>query len=703
MPASRLTVRDRICLLLDLDHRDVPACLHEGVAAAARIAANVPLDFEDVESVLREPEDVTDYRIDPNALSRSQWRRVLEFEQGGARPPRGRPFYSLAEVTQATGIPIATVESVFELPAFTWRDKPAERDRNHRAVTARYVLQGSVDPAQLGELGFTPVHSAEGTTLHLVEPQEFEGDTDPDGLKAELPGAVHPVLIDGEGFYRYLAPGIIDVWFADVEPWQARELLARRDLRIERANERFGHYVVALADRPDDGDITRAVLRDTDALNQLDEVRFAEPYQFDPEPLPDPGVPVTVDEFEAGDRDWNLESINLPAAHDITTGSADVTVFVIDSGAWMSHPDLRTRFRPDWEELDLHYALDAPPEYASPNERAIAHGTKVTGVVAGLAAIAPGCPVLPIKVSGSPGGEGQPGYGLRAEAILAAVSYLTPGRRAVMNLSWRTNGEIISIREALRSAADADIVICASAGNYAASEQQRPDALHYPSGHAWLEPVNSAIVSVGALAPGGRKASYSYYGPKSVTVMAPGGEYGEGGSAVFTTSTPQRYTFTYGTSFASPHAAGVAALVLSMAPQLTAAEVVSRLRAHAASVDAANPTHAGLLGGGGLDAAGALAGLAGDGSSPGETGGGGNGPSGGTGNDGSGDEADFIDLNDAGRRELAAVDDIGWYRAGAIVHHRSQHGPFLSVDDLLLTGLFTTAEIDALRTLVGVA
>lgn len=696
MTTSRLSPRERACLLLDLTASEADDYL-AGRLSAARTRPAGGNEWERVGSPLPSPASLAVHRVDPNALTDAQWARLHDFESVAARVPQGRPFYSVDEVADATGIPVATAADLFVVPTLAWSDKPVGSTRHHRAEHGQYLVDSSVTDDTLRSCAFEPVETERARPLRLVEAATFEGPTRADELKSRHPGSVHPVLVDGEGFRRYLVPGSVDVWLTDVDDWLARTLITAAGLRVERSNPRLGHYVASLVQTPSDGNVTAALLEVTERLNALDEVRFAEPLQFDPLPQPDPGVTATVDEFEADDRDWNHAAIGLPQAHTVTKGSPDVTVVVIDSGVWMDHPDLTGRFRDGWQSLDLHYALDADQAFASPNERVLAHGTKVTGVVAGLSAVAPGCRVLPVKVSGSPGGVDQPGYGLRAEAILAALDYLQPGHRAVMNMSWRTNGEIISIREALRTAAERDVVLCTSAGNYVSWEPQQPDALHYPSGHAWREPVNPALLSVGALAPGDRKATYSYYGASSVSVMAPGGESGQAGTAIFTTSTPDRYSFTYGTSFASPHAAAVAALVLSVQPDMPAADVVALLRSTAADVDTANPAFAGLLGAGRLDAAAAVAAAQATGAeqpdsepdpqAPSESG-----------STGSG----LVDLNTASRAELAAIGGIGWFRAGAIVAHREQYGPYLTVTDLLLTGVFLPSEVSALTSVVTV-
>lgn len=669
MRTTQLSLRDRVSLVLDVEASQADAWL----AAPSR-------EFETAGST-RSLHDVASARIDANAVTPRQWRRLEAAQSVTAHAPASGPFWSLDEVAEATGLSLATTADLFEVAPLGWPDKPAGQTHPVHAIPGAYLL---------GAVGEQPV---------ALQRDELEEHETADRLKLAHPGRVHPVLTDRHGNRCHLVPGAVDIWFqSGVDRTHMAGVLAGVGLKATRVAERYGHVVAQLATAPTDGDVLRAVLT---ALHRLDgeaTVRFAEPVQFDPEPLASPSLSATVEDFEAGDRDWPLTATRVAEAHQHTTGSSDVTICVIDSGAWMGHPDLSSRFREDWSSLDLHFALDADPAWASPDERQVAHGTKVAGVLGGAAAVAPDCRLLPFKISGHSGGAGQPGYGLRAEAILAALDAVA-GTPAVMNLSWRTSGEVIAIREALRQAAEADVVICSSAGNADVASGTVPDAVHFPSGHAWIEPRNPALLSVGGLTAAGRRASYSYYGPNSVSLMAPAGEHGGAGTGVFTTSTPDRYAFTYGTSFASPHVAGVAALVRSVAPALTAPEVVAILRDTAVSLDEVDPLHAGQLGAGRVDALAAVTtALTLVGGSP---------PSQPV-DPGPGQPVDpetplpALDLNGASAPALAALPPLTWGQADGIVAHRQQWGPFHEVDDLLLTGCLLPSEVEAVRPLVTV-
>jgi competence ComEA-like helix-hairpin-helix protein len=223
--------------------------------------------------------------------------------------------------------------------------------------------------------------------------------------------------------------------------------------------------------------------------------------------------------------------------------------------------------------------------------------------VAQTQGIAPNCRILPVKISGK---SVTPAYGLRAAAIRQALTYLKPGQRGVLNLSWRTNGEHIGIREALVEAQSKGVAIVASAGNYAPGASQGPDEIHYPSAHTYLYPNLTALCSVAATGFGDRKASYSYYGSQSITFSAPGGEKGGAGVGIYTTSTPEKRVYTRGTSFAAPHVVGLIALLFSAKPDLSAAEAIQIIKDTADPIDDVNPAYAGMLGEGRINARAAL-------------------------------------------------------------------------------------------------
>src|SRR3569623_214576 len=279
---------------------------------------------------------------------------------------------------------------------------------------------------------------------------------------------------------------------------------------------------------------------------------------------------------------WDMNLINLPAAWEITTGNSQVVVAVLDTGI-RSHPDLNSNV------LDTGYdfvANDADPtEPLTP--LASFHGTHVAGTIAavgnnnsGIAGVAWGVKVLPIRVLGALGGtDAAILNGLLYAAGLPNSSGKVPPRHAnVINMSLgglQTCSP--SYQAVINQVLASGVVIVAAAGND--GEATKPS----------LPASCQGVISVAAVDPQARLASYSNY-QSYVTIAAPGGELGHGiHNAIFSTLPSSdvgqpSYKFMQGTSMAAPHVAGVVALMLSINPSLTPAQVRAILVSNAASI-----------------------------------------------------------------------------------------------------------------------
>lgn len=268
----------------------------------------------------------------------------------------------------------------------------------------------------------------------------------------------------------------------------------------------------------------------------------------------------TPDDSFYGDQ-WGMEQIRAPAAWELETGG-DVVVAVVDSGIRM-HPDLVSRLVPGYDfRDDDDDPTDLTPTYS--------HGTQVAGIVAaagdnaqGVAGVLWDGKVMPVRAFGTTG------FGVAfdiANAILFAagldnVSGMLPATPArVINLSFASSVPTQVEEDACAAAAAAGALIVAASGNEGRSEIQ------YPAGY-------DSVLTVGATTIAGTAASYSNYGPW-IDLVAPGGTFANG---IKTTGVNSSGAFTYpsvnGTSFAAPHVAGVAALVLDTAPGATVAEL----------------------------------------------------------------------------------------------------------------------------------
>jgi serine protease len=311
-------------------------------------------------------------------------------------------------------------------------------------------------------------------------------------------------------------------------------------------------------------------------------------------------------------------AIHLPPAWSLTTGTSSVHMAVLDTGI-LPHPDLAGRVLPGYDFVqEVAFAADGDGRDSDPtdpgdwvmrtgNDPAIQqlvdaglcgdftrserldpsswHGTFIAGQLGaatnnalGIAGVTWSGGVLPVRVSGKCGAVLSDLLdGMRWAAGLPvedAPSNPHPAR--VINLSFG-GSEPCSRSTAYQSAIDAvtaaGALVVVAAGNEARQLSRPADCRN--------------VLTVGAVRRDGLKTDYSSYGMR-VALMAPGGST-EGGNASLllsthnsgqTTAVPaeNHYGYRQGTSFSAPWAAGVAALMLSVNPQLTPLQLIDRLR-----------------------------------------------------------------------------------------------------------------------------
>ena len=292
---------------------------------------------------------------------------------------------------------------------------------------------------------------------------------------------------------------------------------------------------------------------------------------------------------------WHYELIQLPSAWNITTGSSDVIVAVIDTGVFR-HPDLLANLSGGYDFISDPSNPDGDGRDSNPDDPGCIigggstfHGTHVAGTVAaasnnsaGVAGVAWGARIMPIRVLDGCAGTGtyfDINQGIRYAAGLVNESGTLPPRKAdVINLSLGSQTACDATRNALFAEVRAQgVVVVAAAGNKNTSSPTNPASC--PN-----------VVSVSSVGSNALRAPYSNYGASWVDVAAPGGDMtvdrnGDGRpDGVYSThaagggsSRLATFDFLQGTSMAAPHMAGVIALMKSVKPTLTPDEVDSLL------------------------------------------------------------------------------------------------------------------------------
>ncbi len=297
-------------------------------------------------------------------------------------------------------------------------------------------------------------------------------------------------------------------------------------------------------------------------------------------------------------QQWNMPQIDLVEAHAVTTGDSDVVVGVLDSGIAAAHPDLTDRVDSSLSASCLSGAPDS--SFASWQPTTSTHGTHVAGTIAaslngiGVTGVAPGVTLAAVKVVNDDGF-------IYPEAALCGFMWAAEHGFDLTNNSYfidpwefncrndaRQRPVWQAIQRAIRYSSNQGVLNIASAGNSNVDLQHKfVDAGSPNDGSSPVETriINGACVDLPAEAPGvvtvsavgteRLKSYYSSYGQGVVEVAAPGGDTRQPdptvstiahavlSTIVNTTTGALGYGFSQGTSMASPHVAGVAALAIS--------------------------------------------------------------------------------------------------------------------------------------------
>ncbi|MFE6459603.1 S8 family serine peptidase [Streptomyces cinereoruber] len=292
---------------------------------------------------------------------------------------------------------------------------------------------------------------------------------------------------------------------------------------------------------------------------------------------------------------WDMTQIKADQAWAVTTGSTSVKVGVLDTGVDDRHQDIAPNF---------NAADSASCAYGKADTRAGAwrdvdtHGTHVAGTIAaakngkGVIGVAPGVKISSVRIA-------EPGSTLFfAENTICGFMWAGDHGFKVTNNSYYTDpwqfncpdnldqaAIIEGVRRAQEYAEGKGSLQVAAAGNsnYDLANKTTDTASPNDSTPVTRTITNACIdiptelpgvVTVAAQGNGGAKASYSNFGNGVIDIAAPGGD---GSSGVYSTLPGGKYGNMNGTSMASPHVAGVAALIASVNPSFTPAQIRDQL------------------------------------------------------------------------------------------------------------------------------
>ncbi len=274
--------------------------------------------------------------------------------------------------------------------------------------------------------------------------------------------------------------------------------------------------------------------------------------------------------------------IDAPEAWDITTGSSDVVIAIIDTGIDYNHIDLSANIWTNPGEIagdgidndgngfvdDVH-GWDFANDDGNPLDDH-GHGTHVAGTIGAVGGNATGVTGVNwnVKMMAMKFLDGG-GSGSTADAIYS-INYITMMKRdyginiVAANNSWGGGGYSNALYQAVEQANDAGILFIAAAGNEGTNNEVTP---HYPSSL-----TNDNVISVASTTRTDSLSGFSCYGVTSVDLAAPG-------SYIYSTTPGNNYATYSGTSMATPHVTGVVGLLAAYNPNATAAEIKAAILA----------------------------------------------------------------------------------------------------------------------------
>ena len=308
-------------------------------------------------------------------------------------------------------------------------------------------------------------------------------------------------------------------------------------------------------------------------------------------------TPTTVVADPREGEQWDLQQIGALEAHQTEDGSRDVLVAVLDSGIEGTHPDLQPTIDTGASAGCLSGSADRSTAAWQPTTSD--HGTHVAGTIAaarngvGIVGVAPGVRISSVKVVNDDGF-------IYPEAAICGFLHAAATGADITNNSYyidpwefwcSDDADQAAVKEAVDRAVqytqDRGIVNVAAAGNAyrdlankaadtdtGSPNDTTPVTRKLDDGCHDLPTELDGVVTVSSTMQDGTKSAFSNYGLGVIDVAAPG-------SRILSTVLNGGYGLKSGTSMASPHVAGVLALMKSAHPELSGTALTDRLYAQA--------------------------------------------------------------------------------------------------------------------------
>ncbi len=268
--------------------------------------------------------------------------------------------------------------------------------------------------------------------------------------------------------------------------------------------------------------------------------------------------------------------IDMPEAWTVKT-MGDTVIAVIDTGLDYDHDDLKSNVWKNTGEIPDNQIDDDSNGFVDDvvgwnfiddtndpfDDHFSGHGTHCAGVIAasgnngkGIAGVNWSAKIMPLKIFDSSGRT-------NIAAIVRAIEYAVKMSVDITSNSWGGGPYSTAMHDAIQKAGEAGQLFIAAAGNGGPDHigDNNDITPHYPSNYDLPN-----VIAVGSITHNDSLSTFSNYGRITVDLGAPG-------SLIYSTLPDGQYGFMSGTSMATPHVAGAAALILSRFPELSVSEI----------------------------------------------------------------------------------------------------------------------------------